>query len=150
MLKKIYGPQESLSNRTEWLLDYLMKHTQLLILHSLKQQNCCEWRFGKGTELIQFILFWFFPEYLLADAGKDHVTLQIGQLPSGTFHIWTRRTHHATTTSTRRCKQPYEGVLKSFRTESIAKYTLTKINTHSEATQNVMAAKLTRLNHNGT
>jgi hypothetical protein len=38
----------------------------------------------------------------------------------------------------------YEGVLKSFRTESITKYTLTTINTRSEATQRVMAAKLTK------
>jgi hypothetical protein len=41
----------------------------------------------------------------------------------------------------------YEGVSKSFRTESITKYTLTKINTRWEATQRVMAAKLTRLAH---
>jgi hypothetical protein len=39
----------------------------------------------------------------------------------------------------------YEGVSKSFRTGPITKYTLTTINTHSEATQRVMAAKLTRL-----
>jgi hypothetical protein len=37
----------------------------------------------------------------------------------------------------------YEGVSKSFRTESITKYTLTKINTRWEATQSVNAAKLT-------
>jgi hypothetical protein len=41
----------------------------------------------------------------------------------------------------------YEGVSKSFRTESITKYMLTIINTRSEATQRVMAAKLTRLTH---
>jgi len=41
----------------------------------------------------------------------------------------------------------YEGISKSFRTEPIAKYTLTKINTYWEATQRVMAAKLTRLTH---
>jgi hypothetical protein len=41
----------------------------------------------------------------------------------------------------------YEGVSKSFRTESIKIYTLTTINTRSEATQNVMAAKVTRLIH---
>jgi hypothetical protein len=41
----------------------------------------------------------------------------------------------------------YKGVSKRFRTESITKYTLTKINTHWEATQSVMAAKLTRLTH---
>jgi hypothetical protein len=41
----------------------------------------------------------------------------------------------------------YEGVSKSFRTESITKYTPTTINTHWEATQRVMAAKLTRLTH---
>jgi len=39
----------------------------------------------------------------------------------------------------------YEGVSKSFRTESIMKYTLTTINLHWEATQRVMAAKLTWL-----
>jgi hypothetical protein len=39
------------------------------------------------------------------------------------------------------------GVSKSFRTESITKYMLTTINTHPEATQRVMAAKLTRLTH---
>jgi len=37
----------------------------------------------------------------------------------------------------------YEGVSKSFRTESNKKYTLTTINTCWEATQRVMAAKLT-------
>jgi hypothetical protein len=41
----------------------------------------------------------------------------------------------------------YEGVYKSFRTESITKYTLTTINTRREATQSVMAAKLTILTH---
>jgi hypothetical protein len=38
----------------------------------------------------------------------------------------------------------YEGVSKSFRTESITKYTLTTINTR-EATQRIMVTKLTRL-----
>jgi hypothetical protein len=41
----------------------------------------------------------------------------------------------------------YEGVSKSFRTESITKYRFTTINTRWEATQSVMAAKLTRLTH---
>jgi hypothetical protein len=41
----------------------------------------------------------------------------------------------------------YEGVSKSFRTESITKYTLTIINTRSEATQRIMAAKLNILTH---
>jgi hypothetical protein len=41
----------------------------------------------------------------------------------------------------------YEGVSKSFRTESVIKYMLTTINTHWEATQRVMVAKLTRLTH---
>jgi hypothetical protein len=40
----------------------------------------------------------------------------------------------------------YEGVSKSFRTESITKWTTT-INTRWEATQRVMTAKLTRLIH---
>jgi hypothetical protein len=40
-----------------------------------------------------------------------------------------------------------ESVSKSFRTESITKYTLTTINTRWEATQRVTAAKLTRLTH---
>jgi hypothetical protein len=44
------------------------------------------------------------------------------------------------------CIHTYEGVSKSFRTESITKWTTT-INTHWEATQRVMAAKLTRLTH---
>jgi hypothetical protein len=39
----------------------------------------------------------------------------------------------------------YTRVFKSFRTESITKYTLTTINTSWEATQKVMVAKLTRL-----
>jgi hypothetical protein len=42
---------------------------------------------------------------------------------------------------------PYEGVSKSFRTESITKYTFTFGVTHWEATQSVMATKLTRLAH---
>jgi hypothetical protein len=41
----------------------------------------------------------------------------------------------------------YEGISKSFRTESITKYALTAINTHWEATQRVMAAKLARPTH---
>jgi len=41
----------------------------------------------------------------------------------------------------------YEGISKSFRTDSITKYTLTTMNTSSEATQKLMAAKLTRLTH---
>jgi hypothetical protein len=45
------------------------------------------------------------------------------------------------------CFPIYEGVSKSFRTESITKYILTKVNTRWEATQRVMAAKLTRLTH---
>jgi hypothetical protein len=43
------------------------------------------------------------------------------------------------------CWGKYEGVFKSFRTESITKSTTT--NTRWEATQRVMAAKLTRLAH---
>jgi hypothetical protein len=41
----------------------------------------------------------------------------------------------------------HEGVSKSFRTESVTKYTLTTINNRWEATQRVMAAELTRLTH---
>jgi hypothetical protein len=41
----------------------------------------------------------------------------------------------------------YEGVSKSFRTESITKCSLTTINTRWKATQRVMTAKLTRLTH---
>jgi hypothetical protein len=41
----------------------------------------------------------------------------------------------------------YENVSKSFRTDSITKYTLTFGITCWEATQRVMAAKLTRLTH---
>jgi hypothetical protein len=41
----------------------------------------------------------------------------------------------------------HEGVSKSFWTESITKYMLTTTNTRWEATQRVMAAKLTRLTH---
>jgi hypothetical protein len=45
------------------------------------------------------------------------------------------------------CWREYEGVSKSFRTESITKYTLTTINTRWEPTQRVMAAVLTILTH---
>jgi hypothetical protein len=41
----------------------------------------------------------------------------------------------------------YEGVSKSFRTESITKYMLTTINIRWEAIQRVMAGKLARLTH---
>jgi hypothetical protein len=41
----------------------------------------------------------------------------------------------------------YEGVSKSFRIESITKYTLITINARWEATQRVMAAKVSRLTH---
>jgi len=41
----------------------------------------------------------------------------------------------------------YEAVSKSFRAESITKYTLTFYITRREATRRVMAAKLTRLTH---
>jgi hypothetical protein len=44
-------------------------------------------------------------------------------------------------------EQKYVGVSKSFRTESITKYTLTFDITRWEATQRVMAAKLTRPTH---
>jgi hypothetical protein len=45
-------------------------------------------------------------------------------------------------------KTLYESVSKSFRTESISKYTLTTINNRWEATKSVTAPKLTRLTHN--
>jgi predicted short-subunit dehydrogenase-like oxidoreductase (DUF2520 family) len=41
----------------------------------------------------------------------------------------------------------HECVSKSFRTESLKKYTRTTINTRWEATRRVMAAKLTRMTH---
>jgi hypothetical protein len=41
----------------------------------------------------------------------------------------------------------FEGVSKSFRTESITKFTLTTINTRWEATRRAMVKKLTRLTH---
>jgi hypothetical protein len=41
----------------------------------------------------------------------------------------------------------YDGVTKSFRTESFPKYTFTTINTRWEAARRVMAPKLTRLTH---
>jgi hypothetical protein len=44
-------------------------------------------------------------------------------------------------------KSEYEGVSKSFRTESITRCMLTTINTRWEATQRIMAAKLNRLTH---
>jgi hypothetical protein len=50
-----------------------------------------------------------------------------------------------------RCSKNYMAgcvrIRRCIRTESITKYTLTSINTRSEATQRVMAAKLTRLTH---
>jgi hypothetical protein len=44
-------------------------------------------------------------------------------------------------------KLTHEGVYKSFRTESITKYTLTTINTRWGATQRAVAAELTTLTH---
>jgi hypothetical protein len=44
-------------------------------------------------------------------------------------------------------REKYDSVSKSSRIQSIAKYTLTFGITHWEATQRVMAAKLTRLTH---
>jgi hypothetical protein len=41
----------------------------------------------------------------------------------------------------------YESVTKSFRTESVTKYTLTFRITRTEATQRAMAEKLTRMTH---
>jgi hypothetical protein len=41
----------------------------------------------------------------------------------------------------------YEGVSRKFWTESITKYTRTTINTRWEATQRIMASKLTKLTH---
>jgi len=41
----------------------------------------------------------------------------------------------------------YEVISKSFRTESMTKYTTTKINSRWEATQRVMGAKLATLTH---
>jgi hypothetical protein len=46
-----------------------------------------------------------------------------------------------------KASEVYEGVSKSFRTDSITKYTLTTINTRREAIQRVMTAKLSRLTH---
>jgi hypothetical protein len=46
------------------------------------------------------------------------------------------------------CPGAYEGVSKSFWTESITDYMLTTINTRSETTQRVMVTKLTKLTHN--
>jgi hypothetical protein len=45
------------------------------------------------------------------------------------------------------CFNAYEGVSKSFRTESVTRYMLTFGITRCEATQRVMAAKLTTLAH---
>jgi hypothetical protein len=45
------------------------------------------------------------------------------------------------------CTNYVEDVCKSFRTESITKYTLTEINTRWEATKRLMAAKLTRMTY---
>jgi len=44
-------------------------------------------------------------------------------------------------------RSTYEGVSRSYRTESISKYTLTTTNTRWEATQKLKASKLTRLTH---
>jgi hypothetical protein len=64
---------------------------------------------------------------------------------------WTNacvHTRNSPRKSLRRLSQEtYEDVFKSFRTESITEYTLTTINTRWEATQRVMAPKLTRLTH---
>jgi hypothetical protein len=65
-----------------------------------------------------------------------------------TFSIYSHR--HQPTHSSPFLSTPvpiYDGVSKSFGTESITKYTFTTINTHWEATQRVMAAKLIRLTH---
>jgi hypothetical protein len=60
-----------------------------------------------------------------------------------TRHSFLPKSPFVITTSTPR--PPYEGVPKSFRTESITKYTLTFGVTRREATQRVVVAKLTRL-----
>jgi len=46
-----------------------------------------------------------------------------------------------------KARTTHQGVSKSFRTESITKYTLTTINTRWEAIQRFMAAKITTLIH---
>jgi hypothetical protein len=61
-----------------------------------------------------------------------------------------RRQHHeadGTVSFGEYSSSQHEGVTKSFWTESITKYALTTINTRWEATQMVMAGKLTRLTH---
>jgi hypothetical protein len=75
---------------------------------------------------------------------------KITWLPREIFSIWWTAevlVKHMEFGGVKDNKRMYEGVSKSFRTVSIMKYTLTTINTRWEATQRVMAAKLTRLAH---
>jgi hypothetical protein len=64
------------------------------------------------------------------------------QLKNEDVHPKTKDIHHLF-----QAPSLYEGVSKSFQTESITKYMLTTINASWEATQRVTAAKLTRLIH---
>jgi hypothetical protein len=84
--------------------------------------------------------------------------LDISRLSSSSCHVYCRQVAHAMNPYPPELpryevvlhsdwSRKYEGVSKSIRTESITKHTLTFGITRWEATQRVMAAKLTRLTH---
>jgi hypothetical protein len=78
-------------------------------------------------------------------ASSNHVTLKMEAASTSDMLVSYRNTTRRH--NTKDLYLTYEGVSTSFRTESITKYMLTTINTHWEATQRIMEAKLTRLTH---
>jgi len=94
------------------------------------------WGCGR-TWVIHSILICSCTHYVRAISTKSHITVPI-------WHwYYIRKTWKQMLLHYCKCTSVYP----SFQTESIMKYTLTKIQTHWEATQRIMATKLTILTH---
>jgi hypothetical protein len=116
-------------------LQYQCRTKPLLILHNPLQCGVkwnAAWRINELTAIYSSLLW-----------GKTYCYVPNGKYSALRRVKWEGHLGFYTTSNF----VIYKGVSKSFRTQSLTKYTLTTINTRWEAAQRVMAAKLTTLTH---
>jgi hypothetical protein len=107
--------------------------TKRNVISFFKSNIYCSWYCWNTLVNVDFITEWLMFQIRRFQPNTEHLH-SLSELNKMALYA-SRWTHEV----------EYKGVSKSFRTEPIKKYALTKINSRWEAPQGVMAAKLTRL-----
>jgi hypothetical protein len=125
-----------------WFLHLAVRQPATQHVAMLVRIVFCIWHF------LSYLLLSCFDSWSCPLSQSFLTSWQCSALPSFRRRYDLQRLHNEELhTHTHTHTHTHECVSKSFRTESITKYTLTTINTRWEATERVMATKLTRLTY---